>query len=184
MSKGRKNRGPVPQFNRGKNIPVRTHTVPIQQRLNDEKMKMLSVLSFEESLKGKVDELFNINLEGIPEGKEPMFFSTAIFSINDADSAIAKIEQLPDVDYTEESKTGLRYIWTRAYPKGHWNPMSNQPGARQILGNIQINYDNTLKIETKTKGWMTSLIYYMINTLGNDIKLIGLKFQNPLDFLK
>lgn len=183
MPKG-KNRGYIPQFNRGKNIPVRTHTFPIQQRLNDEKKKMLSVLSFEESLMGKVDELFNINLEGIPEGKEPMFFSTAFFSINDADSAITKVEQLSDIDCTEESKTDVCFIWTRAYPKGHWNPMSNQPGARQILGNIQINYDNTLKLETKTKGWMTSLIYYMINTLGNDIRLTSLEFKSPLDFLK
>jgi len=144
MPKGRKNSGYIPQFNRGKNIPVRTHTVSIQQQLNEEKKKMLSVLSIEESLTGKIDELFNINLEGIPEGKEPIFFSTAIFSINDAGSATTKIEQLPDVDCTEESKTGLCFIWTRAYPKGHWNPMSNEPGARQILGNIQINYDNTL----------------------------------------
>ena len=184
MSKGRKSRGYIPQFNRGKNIPVRTHIAPIQQRLNEEKMKMLSVLSFEESLRGKINELFSINLDGIPEGKEPIFFSTAIFSIKDADSAVTKIEQLPDVDCAEESISGLRYTWTRAYPKGHWNPMSNQPGARQILGDILINYDNTLKLETKTKGWMTTLIYYMINTLGNDIKLTSLEFQNPLDFLK
>jgi len=62
--------------------------------------------------------------------------------------------------------------------------MSNEPGARQILGNIQINYDNTLKLETKTKGWMTSLIYYMINTLGNDIRLTSLEFKSPLEFYK
>jgi len=73
MPKGRKNSGYIPQFNRGKNIPVRTHTVSIQQQLNEEKKKMLSVLSIEESLTGKIDELFNINLEGIPEGKEPIF---------------------------------------------------------------------------------------------------------------
>lgn len=184
MPKHRKNRGYIPQFNRSKNIPVRKHTVPIQQRFNEEKKKMLSILSFEESLRGKLDELFNINLEGIPEGKEPIFFSTAIFSINDANSAVAKIEQLPDVDCTGKSKTGICFTWTRAYPKGRWNPMSNQPGARQILGDIQINYDNTLKLETKTKGWLTSLIYYMINALGNDIKLLSLEFQNPLDFFK
>jgi hypothetical protein len=142
------------------------------------------VLSLEENLREKVDELFTINLEGIPEGKEPMFFSTAIFSINNANSTIVKIEELPDVDCTGESRTGVSYTWTRAYPKGHWNPMSNQPGARQILGDIQINYDNTLKLETKTKGWMTSLIYYMINTIGDDIKLTSLEFQNPMDFFK
>jgi hypothetical protein len=127
MSKGRKNRGFVPQFNRGRNIPAREHTVPIQQRLNEEKKKMLSVLSLKENLREKVDELFTINLEGIPEGKEPMFFSTAIFSINNANSTIVKIEELPDVDCTGESRTGVSYTWTRAYPKGHWNPMSNPP---------------------------------------------------------
>ena len=75
-------------------------------------------------------------------------------------------------------------MWTRAYPKGHWNPMSTMPGARQIIGDIHVNFDNTLKLEPKTKGWMTGLIYYMMDVLGKEIKLISLEFQNPLDMLR
>jgi hypothetical protein len=58
------------------------------------------------------------------------------------------------------------------------------PGARQIIGDIQINYDNTIKLETKSKSFMTGLIYYMISTLGKDIKLINLEFENPLDMFR
>lgn len=57
-------------------------------------------------------------------------------------------------------------------------------GGRQIIGDIQVNHDNILKLETRTKGWMTALIYHVTPVLGKDIKLINLEFQNPLDMLK
>jgi len=145
---------------------------------------MLCVLNFDEHLRGQVEDMFNINLEGIPAGKEPIFFSTAVFKIDSAELAMTKIEQLPDVDLTKEDKNGAHYIWTRAYPKGHWNPMSTVPGARQIIGNIHVIFDDTLKLETKTKSWMTGLIYYMMSVFGQEIKLISLEFQNPMDMLK
>lgn len=145
---------------------------------------MLSILNFDEHLRGQVEDMFNINLEGIPAGKEPVFFSTAVFKIDNAELAMAKIEQLPDVDLTKEDKNGAHYTWTRAYPKGHWNPMSTMPGARQVIGNIRVNFNDTLKLETKTKSWMTGLIYYMMDVLGKGIKLISLKFQNPMDMLR
>lgn len=144
---------------------------------------MLSVLNFDEHLRGQVEDMFNINLKGLPLGKEPMFFSTAVFKIDSAKLAMTKIKQLPDVDLTDKDKDGAHYIWTRAYPKGHWNPMSTMPDTRQVLGHIHVNFDNTLRLETKAKSWMTSLIYYMMSTLGKDIKLIDLEFQNPLDML-
>ncbi len=142
---------------------------------------MLSVLNFDERLRGQVEEMFDINLEGLPAGKEPVFFSIAVFKIDDAESAMEKIGRLRDVDLTDEDKEAAYYVWTRAYPKGHWNPMSNMPDARQIFGNIQVNFDNTLQLETKTKSWMTGLIYRMIDVLGTDIELVSLEFENPLD---
>ena len=62
--------------------------------------------------------------------------------------------------------------------------MSTMPRARQSIGNIHVNFDNTLKLETKTKGWMAGLIYYMMSVLGKDIKLINLEFQDPMDMLR
>jgi len=145
---------------------------------------MLSVLNFDETIWEQVEEMFDINLEGLPAGKEPVFFSTAIFKIDDAESAMEEIGRLRDVDLTDEDEGAAYYVWTRAYPKGHWNPMSNTPGARQIIGNIQVNFDNTLQLETKTKGWMTGLIYRMIDVLGTDIELVSLEFENPLDIFR
>jgi hypothetical protein len=145
---------------------------------------MLSVLNFDERLRGQVEEMFDINLKGLPAGKEPMFFSTAIFKIDDAESAMEKIGRLRDVDLEDEDEEAAYYVWSRAYPKGHWNPMSNMPGARQIIGNIQVNFDNTLQLETKTKSWMTALIYRMMDVLGTDIELISMEYGNPLDLFR
>lgn len=161
------------------NLSIRIPTSSIQRRIQQEKERMLSVLHFDENLRGQVEDMFNINFEGLPAGKEPMFFSTAVFRIENAELAMRKIGKLPDMDIAEENG----YVWTRPYPKGHWNPMSNMPGARQIIGDIQINSDNTLRLETKTKSWMTGLIYCVMRVLGREIKLISLEFQNPLDIL-
>ena len=144
---------------------------------------MLSNLNFDGRLRRQVEELFNIDLKGLPPGQEPMFFSTAVFRIDDAKSAMTEIGKLPDVHVAAEDDDGASYTWTRAYPKGHWNPLSRL-GGRQVIGDIHINYDNTLKLETRTKGWMTALIYHVISVLGKDIKLISLEFQDPMDMFR
>jgi hypothetical protein len=54
---------------------------------------------------------------------------------------------------------------------------------KRLIGNIQVNFDNTLQLETKTKGWMTGLIYHMMDVLGTDIELVSLEFENPRDIL-
>ena len=187
MSKGRKKKkGKKTGKHRmcGRGLSSGAQVSSVHQQIQNERERMLSVLNFDEHLRERVEEMFNINLEGIPAGKEPMFFSTAIFEIDNAELAMRNIEKLADVDLAGEDKDGAHCVWTRAYPKGHWNPMSNMIGARQIIGNIRINFDNTLKLETKTKSWMTGLIYYMMSVLGKDIKLINLEFQNPLDMLR
>jgi len=94
------------------------------------------------------------------------------------------IEPQDDIDLTGKDNNGVDYIWTRFYPKNHWSPMSKSPGARQILGDIRINFDNTLTIQTKTKSWMIKSILHVNNLLGKDLKLIDLNFQNPLDLYK
>lgn len=188
MAKNRKGKQKQEKQTKGSRSPGRTplsiaQANPAQRRISREKERMLSTLSFQEHLREQIEDMFNINLDGLPPGQEPMFFSTAVFKVDDAESAIAKVEKLPDVHVSGENDDGVNYTWTRAYPSGHWNPLSG-PDSRQIIGDIQINYDNTLKLETRTKGWMTGLIYHVISVLGKDIKLISLEFQNPLDMLK
>ena len=164
--------------------PPRTRSDSPQRRISEAKKRMLSILNFDEHLRGQVEDMFNINLNGLPPGKEPVFFSTAVFKIDDAELAMTEVGKLPDVDVTEETEEGVRYVWTRAYPKGHWNPMASRLGARQVIGHVEIAYDNTLKLETQTKGWMTALIYHVMSVLGREIKLTSLEFQNPMDMFR
>ena len=164
--------------------PLKDTTSDIVNQIQVTKEYLLSMLNFDEKLGKQVEDLFNINFEGVPSNMEPIFFSTAVFKINDAKLTMEKMEQLPDFDLTDEDENSRSYIWTREYPKGHWNPMSNHPGARQIIGDLQINFDNTMILETKTKGWMTGLIIYLIDILENDMYLINLTFDNPLDWLQ
>jgi hypothetical protein len=162
----------------------RTRSYSPQGRISQEKKRMLSILNFDEHLRGQVEDMFNINLNGLPPGKEPVFFSKAVFKIDNAELAMTEVGKLSDVDVTEETEEGVRYVWTRAYPKGHWNPLAGRLGARQVIGHIEIVYDNTLKLETQTKGWMTALIYHVISVLGREIKLTSLEFQNPMDMFR
>jgi len=184
MSKSPKKESELGKQSRNKDSYSKTQVTSIQQRIQQEKKYLLSVLKFDEHLHERVEEMFNINLESLPTGREPMIFCTAILKIDNAELAISKIEKLSDVWLADINEERVYYIWTRPYPKGHWNPISKTPGARQIIGEIQVNFDNTLTLETKTKSWMTQLIHLMIDVLDEDIRLINLEFESPLDLLK
>jgi len=55
-------------------VSSETHAGSVQQRISKEKENMLSILNFDERLRRKVEDMFNINLDGMPPGQEPMFF--------------------------------------------------------------------------------------------------------------
>jgi len=170
---------------RAKNWKIRSQAEvdAVQLLLEKEKERMFSFLNFKKDLHEKLEELFNIDFNGMPEGKEPMCFTRATFEVKNSKLTRKKLEQLPDVDLAEENPP--HYVWFRAYPKGHWNPASTLPGAVQILAHIDMNPDeNTLKMETKTKSWMHGLINYMVKTLGSEILLVGLEFEDPLKTLR
>jgi hypothetical protein len=55
----------------------------------------------------------------------------------------------PQFREVESERPGQRrFSFTRAYPKGHWNPLSRIRGARQILGELTWEGD-LLTIETR-----------------------------------
>lgn len=151
----------------------------VNARLEQEKRRMFSLLNFEENLREKIEELFDIDFEGMLEGMEPMCFTKAVFQIKDVDQIRKKLKRLHDIDLAEDNPP--HYVWSRRYPKGHWNPASKLPGARQILAHIDLNpQQNTLEMETKTKSWMHGLIFHIMELLDKEIFLVGLEFQNPL----
>ena len=73
-----------------RDVSLRTQVSSVQQRIQNEKERMLSILNFDEHLRGQVEDMFNIDLKGLPPGKEPMFFSTAVFKMNSAELSMRK----------------------------------------------------------------------------------------------
>lgn len=155
----------------------------VRTRLEEEKQRMFSLLNSKEDIHEKIEELFDIDFEGMLEGMEPMCFTKAVFKIRDVDQTRKKLKRLHNIDLAEDNPP--HYVWSRRYPKGHWNPASKLPGARQILAHIEINpQKNTLEMETKTKSWMHGLIYHIMEELGNEMLLVGLEFRDPLKSLR
>lgn len=148
-----------------------------------DKKRMVSTLNFPDHLRRWVEEMFEIDFSNVAAGKEPVFFCKATFEIDDPESAMDKIEELDNIDIAEEGKAYTEYIWSRDYPNGHWNPMSNMPGSRQSLGNVRVDLEGTLRLETMTKSWMINLIFRMHDVLGQDIRLTELHLENPLDLI-
>ncbi len=156
----------------------------IKEQIRIDRDEMLSILKYDKKLIRQINDLFDINLKDVPVGKEILFFSKAVFKINDVEGAKREIERLNNIEYVDEDKKGINFLWMRPYPKGHWSPMSRISGASQILGDIRINFNNTLILETKTKSYMIKLIFYMRKVLGKEIILINLEIQNALDLIK
>lgn len=164
--------------------PSDIESLPIQKKIKLMKGILETTLDFDEALRGRIGELLDISLDGVPGGMEQMCFSSAVLKIKDAEAVIKKFERFSDLHVQDEDKDGVDFVWTRAYPKGHWNPMSKEPGARQDIGNLRVSFDDTLRLEARTKSWLTGFIFYMIDVLGSGMKLIDLEFKDPMDFLK
>ena len=156
---------------------------PVQMMIRADKRRMVSTLNIPDQLRGRVEEMFKIDFSNVPAGKEPVFFCEATFEIDGPESAMDELDDIDDIDIDEEGKDYTEYGWSREYPKGHWNPMSDMPGARQSLGHIRVCLDGTMRLETMTKSLMIGLIFKMLDVLGHDIRLTELRLENPLDMM-
>ncbi|MBU4174856.1 MAG: hypothetical protein KKB90_00035, partial [Actinobacteria bacterium] len=50
---------------------------PVQMMIGADKRRMVSTLNFPDHLRGRVEEMFKIDLSNVPAGKEPVFFCKA-----------------------------------------------------------------------------------------------------------
>jgi len=92
----------------------------------------------------------------MPKGMEPMIFSYAYYNVNDFGKIASFFETMQEggffaFDENNPEKEELIGSFVRDYPKGHWSPFANSPGAKQVMGSARIK-DNILKIEARTKG--------------------------------
>jgi len=124
----------------------------------------------------------------IPKGMEPMVFSYAYYEIKDFDKVInffnsAEDKGLFSIDRVGAEKKEMSGAFLRDYPKGHWNPSSNLPGAKQVVGSAEIK-DNTLKVEAMTRGRLKQLREILEQVLGGSIEFQKQEFKDVMEMLR
>jgi len=156
----------------------------IEQENIEAKNLLFSTLKFDENLREKIEELFNYDPELAYSGKEHVILSKAVFKIPHSVIAFKKIKRIHEIFLEENTKKCYKLVWSRPYPKDHWNPLSQMKGARQICGDITILPNNLLIAETRGKTLMIELIFIIRDILGENIELKKLRLQDPLEILK
>lgn len=124
----------------------------------------------------------------IPKGMEEVVFSSAYYRVKEFNVVCAFLSKWQESDLfaieeINEKKQYLRGVFTRRYPKDHWNPLSKMPGAFQILGDAEIK-DSMLKISLKTKSDLATVRKVFEDFIGKAIEFQREEFKNWRDALK
>ena len=124
----------------------------------------------------------------LPKGMEPMIFSYAYYKVNDFEKIIAFFKELEEknllvIDKCYSKKQTFIGAFVRPYPKGHWNPLSNMPGAVQILCGVEIK-NQILKIDTKTKSGLEGFRKILEESLKGIIEFERQEFEDVMEMLR
>ncbi len=130
------------------------------------------------SLSTQIEELNKIDLTCFPKNMEPLCVCLAEFKVESIDDFIQKLDESEDFCRNGEYKDGVDYVWTRLYPKNHWNPNSRLPGAGQFLAQLGTYTDGTLLCFTKSRGWMSRLMIVLHQMLNQEIELKKLTYKD------
>lgn len=124
----------------------------------------------------------------IPEGMEEMIFSWAHYKVKDFEKIASffqtlEKENLFAIEKINPKKQILKGAFLRPYPKGHWNPLANMPGAMQVMGGAELK-DNTLVIDTKTKGGLKEIKEILEEDLSQAIEFEKDEYKGWRDLVK
>lgn len=120
----------------------------------------------------------------IPQGMEQMIFSYGYYEVLDFDKVKEFLTKLEEKDFfvfdkIDVKKKEINGTFIRDYPKNHWNPMSNTPGAKQVVGGFELK-KSVLKIDTKTKSTLQELRNLFELELKEVIKFQRVEYEDLL----
>lgn len=115
----------------------------------------------------------------LASGQELAVFSTLRLRIEDPDALRGALQR--DKDLWEDEEPGS-WTWTRKYPKGHWNPMAKQKGARQAIGSIRWRGD-ILELEAKAISMAAALWDRLETAAPGSLSWQGGTWQGAQEFL-
>ena len=80
-----------------------------------------------------------------------------------------------------KDENGYSYLWIRDTTDNKLSTVDAPSGTLRTLADIQVNNDNTLVLDAKTKNRLIDLMLYLFNFLDTDMKLIKLELQEVTD---
>ena len=140
-----------------------------------------------EDLSDEVDpweELFEEDDTDLGPGKERVLFIEGTFYGKNFQSLHASLQRWADLEIIESDEAGewARFSWTREYPENHWSPFSSLSGARQSLGEIQIQA-TALTVNVRGKSWMLIMMSRLLEEFASPLVRGPLKITDPMDIL-
>ncbi|MGH7177895.1 MAG: hypothetical protein ACREJC_10975 [Tepidisphaeraceae bacterium] len=120
----------------------------------------------------------------VPEDKEMICLTTAIFDVDDGQAACEKLaEHHPEFAYDDEDDQGYEvFTFTREYPKNHWSPLASL-GGRQILGNVRIRATE-LQASAQVLSMAARLVTRLKQVIGGSIRLRGAEWKNVEEMMR
>jgi len=122
------------------------------------------------------------------QGMEQMVFSYAYYKIKDYSKTLSFFKEMEkrrlfNIDSHDVESQELNGTFLMDYPKGHWNPFSQMPGAKQVIGSIEIK-DGILKCEAHTKSRLVGLRSLLNESLEDAIEFEKEEYQDPLEMFR
>ena len=130
------------------------------------------------------EELFEEHDLDLGPGKERVLFIEGTFYGKSSQSLYASLRRWADLEVIESDEAGewARFAWTREYPENHWSPFSSLSGARQSLGEIQIEA-TALTVNVRGKSWMLIMMSRLLEEFGSALVRGPLKITDLMDIL-
>ncbi len=119
----------------------------------------------------------------MPDGQEQVVFTTARFRVSDAQALLAWMRgSEPEFSDEGEGEDGIRFNWTRAYPKGHWSPFARERGARQSLGDVVVRGEEVW-IEVQTPSRAARFAQLLHQRFPSGLVLAGVEWKGWKDLV-
>lgn len=118
------------------------------------------------------------------KGMDRLIFSKAFYKINDFEKVVEfflnlEKDSIFSCHLLDKENQKLSGSFVRAYPKGHWNPLSQRPGAMQVMGDADLE-EGELKISTMSKGNLSYARKLIEDSLKDKVIFEKEEFNDPL----
>lgn len=107
----------------------------------------------------------------------------AMYAVKDYGTLLGTLSKFKDFRLVNMGDNGVAFYWLRNYPKEHWSPLKDIPGAKECLGNVFLSKEN-LVIEVKNEKTLAQCRRILEHLAGNNVLYRGKEYVDPLEIME